>query len=541
MGTVGLEGPRGAATQEPVRENIKPGLRSQVVAFLASEAGIVLSLAVAACALHFLVNLLIAPRYGYFRDELYYAACGEHLAWGYVDQAPLIAVIARLTRWLLGDSLFALRFFPALSAAAKVLLAGWMARELGGRRYAQALAATAVLIAPIYLTFDNLFTMNAFEPVFWMLCAALGLRIVRQERPRLWVLFGLVAGLGLLNKHSMLFFGSGVFVGLLLTPERRFLRSKWIWLGGLLSFAVALPNIVWEALHAWPTLEILQFVGKMKNVPVSPLGFILEQALLVHPLAAPICLAGLYFFLRAKHGKPYRFLGWAYLIVLLEMLILKGRIYYLAPIYPMLLAAGAVWIEQWICARNWDWLKPVILAPLAVGGIVAAPLALPLLPVEATIAYSNFWDVDRVKVENHDLGRTPQLFSDMFGWENQVAIVARVFHGLPAADQSRCTILASNYGEAGAIDYFGAAYGLPKAISAHNSYYLWGPGNSTSEVVLTLGLPREDLEPLFAEIQQVATINHPYAMPDENNLPVFLCRAPKMTLQQAWPRLKVYN
>ncbi len=541
MGSIGLDGPQSVATQESARAQEKPGLRSLAASFLASDAALVLTLAATACLLHFVVNLSVARWYGFFRDELYYAACSEHLAWGYVDQAPLIAVIARLTRWLLGDSLFALRFFPALSAAAKVLLAGWMARELGGRRYAQALAATCVLIAPIYLTFDNLLTMNAFEPVFWMLCAAIGMRIVRQERPRLWLLFGLVAGLGLLNKHSMLFFGSGVFVGLLVTPGHRFFRGKWIWLGALLSFVIFLPNLIWEARHAWPTLEILQFVGKMKNVPVAPLSFVLEQTLLLHPLATPMWVAGLYFFLRAKEGEPYRFLGWTYLVVLLEMLILKGRIYYLAPIYPMLLAAGAVWIEQQIRARGWNWLKPAILAPLVVGGVLAAPLVLPLLPVEATIQYSNFWDVEDVKVENHNLGRVPQLFADMFGWENQVATVARVFHSLPPSEQARCTIFASNYGEAGAIDYFGAAYGLPKAISAHNSYYLWGPGSSTGQVVITLGLPREDLEPVFAEIEQVATINHEFAMPDENNLPVFICRAPKRTLQQAWPKLKVFD
>jgi len=498
---------------------------------------IVASIAAAACLLHF----ICISHYGYFRDELYYAACGEHLAWGYVDQAPLIAVIARFSRWLLGDSLFALRFFPALSAGVKVLIAGWMARELGGNRFAQALAATTVFFAPVYLSFDSFLSMNAFEPVFWMLCAAIAMRIAARGDGRLWLLFGLVVGLGVLNKHSMLFFASGIFVGLLLTRERRFFREKWIWLGGLLALAIFLPNLIWEARHDWPTVELLRTVAHIKNAPVSPLEFILQQALLVHPLTAPIWIGGLYFFLRVKEGKPYRFLGWAYLVVLAEMILLKGKIYYLAPAYPMLLAAGAVWIEQKIVAHNWNWMKPAIFAPLVVGGIVAAPLALPLLPVEAMAKYSQFWDVEKVQVEYHERAKLPQLYADMFGWPEQAALVARVYRSLPPEEQAKCAIFANNYGQAGAIDYFGPRLGLPKAISNHNSYFHWGPRSYTGEVVITIGFQIEDLRPLFGQINLAATTYHPYAMPDESHVPIYICRQPRISLQRAWPSLKAYK
>ncbi len=536
IGWVGLEGSSEVATAESAQRGYLLPHRALSGAWLTSETAVVYSLAVAASLLHFLAN----GRYSYFRDELYYAACGEHLAWGYVDHAPLVAVVAHLSRWLLGESLFALRFFPALAAAAKILVTGWMVRELGGRRFAQVLAGTAVFFAPIYLTFDNFLSMNAFEPVFWMLCAALAMCLVNHGDPRLWLLFGVVAGFGLLNKHSMLFFGFGVFLGLLLTPERRVFQSKWIWLGGLLAFGIFLPNLVWEMRHGWPTLEILQNVAARKNAPIGPFAFLWQQTLLVHPLATPICLAGLYFFLRDREARSYRVLGWAYLVVLTELLVLKGKIYYLAPAYPMLLAAGAVCIEKWVREHNWNWLKPAILAPLVVGGIIAAPLAMPLLPVEAMARYSKFWDVEAVKVEQQDLGKLPQLFADMFGWENQVATVARIYSSLPAAERAKAAIFAANYGEASAIDYFGRSYGLPKAISPHNNYYLWGPRNYSGEVVISVGFTREYLQPLFGQIEQVDTIRHPYAMPDENNVPVFLCHKPKMSLQQAWPRLKLY-
>jgi len=275
---------------------------------------------------------------------------------------------------------------------------------------------------------------------------------------------------------------------------------------------------------------------------VPPLQFILQQALLTHPLAAPIWLAGLFYLLFGRETKSFRFLGWAYVVVLGELLLLKGsKIYYLAPIYPVLLAAGAVWIERYIQTRNRPWLKPAIVVPLVIGAIVAAPLAMPVLPVEATARYSRFWNVEGIKVENHEIGRLPQLFADMFGWENQVGAVAGVFRSLPAADQAKCALFASNYGEAGAIDYFGPAYGLPQAISNHNSYYLWGPRNYSGEVVITLGFALDELRPLFGDIRLAATLNDPYALPDENNVQVYICRQPKISLQQAWPKLKLYN
>lgn len=493
--------------------------------------------AIIACLIHFAAN----GRYGYFRDELYYAACGQHLAWGYVDQAPLIAVIARISRGLFGDSLHALRFFPALASGAQILLTGWIVRELGGRRYAQVLACTAVLVCPIFLTMDNFLSMNAFEPAFWMLCVATALWIIRTGQPRLWLLFGLVAGVGILNKHSMLIFGLGIFLALIATRQRRLLWNPWIWCGGMIAFAIFLPNLVWEARNHWPTIEILRNVDRIKNEHVSWLEFIVQQAFLVHPLGAPICLAGLWYFLRSREGEAYRFLGWTYLFVLAEFLVLRGRIYYLAPIYPMLFAAGAVAIESWIAKYDQNWVKTAVLAPIVMGGMVAAPLALPILPLDAAAAYANFWDVGRIRVEKEPSGKLPQLFADMMGWPEQTKVVADVFKSLPIADQSRAAILARNYGEAGAIDYFGSAYGLPRAISGHNNYYLWGPQQYTGDVAIAVGMPIEDLKPMFGEIELAASINNAYAIPEENELPVYICRQPKMTLQQSWARLKFYG
>jgi hypothetical protein len=489
----------------------------------------------------FLLHLLTANRYGYFRDELYYAACGQHLAWGYVDHAPLIAVICWFARRLMGDSLYALRLFPALSAAAKVLLTAWMVRELGGRRFAQLLAAVVIFFCPIYLTMDSFLSMNSFEPLFWMGCVAVAMRIVNGGSPRLWLLFGAIAGVGILNKHSTLFFGLAFFLGLLFTSGMRYLRNLWIWLGALIAFLIFLPNLLWEIAHGFPTIEVLQNAARLKNAPVSWYGFIAEQALLVHPLAFSVVLAGLWFFFKNNDGRAYRFLGWTYVLVLVGMLILKGRIYYVAPIYPMLFAAGAVCMERFIEQRDWDWARQAILIPLAVGGIVAAPLALPILPVDAAAAYSNFWDIHKVRVENYDSGRLPQFFADMFGWPNQAKVVASVYRSLPLEDRAHTAILAANYGEAGAIDYFGPSYGLPRAISPHNNYYLWGPGDSSSNVVIAVGMDPHKLQLLFADVQKASIISDSYAIPDEDNLPVYICRNPRIPLSQAWHSLKFFG
>jgi hypothetical protein len=487
-------------------------------------------LAALAVGVHFLFN----RQYGYFRDELYYAACGEHLAWGYVDHAPLVAFASAISRGLFGDSLFALRLLPALSAAPKVILAGWMAREVGGMKSAQFFAALLTLLAPIYLTFDNFLSMNAFEPVIWMACAAIVLRILNGGSQRLWLLFGGVAGLGLLNKHSMLFFGSGIAIGLLLTSARKQLLRHEIWAALVIAFVIFLPNLLYEVHNGYPTIALLHTVIGSKYTTVSPLTYIGQQFLLVNPLAAPVWLAGLYFFLRDKTGKRYAVLGIAYLVVLAEMILLHGKIYYLAPAYVMLLSAGVVWFEQHVFLPSRPWLKPAVIATLVISGVIAAPLAMPILPVATAAKYCKFFGVQDVKVENVPLDSLPQLFGDMFGWQEQVQALSRAVESLPPAERSRVTLFAYNYGEAGAIDYFGKRYGLPKAISGHNQYGAWGPRDASGEMVVAIGFTRERLRTAFGEVTAFETISPAYALPEESGLTIYICRKPLKGLAQSW-------
>ena len=490
----------------------------------------------------FTLHLVVNGRYGYFVDELYYLACSHHLSWGYVDQPPLIAVITWVERLTLGDSLHALRFLPAVADGLLVLLTGLITRELGGGRYAQILACIAVIVAPLYLGLGNLLTMNAFEPLFWMGCALVLIKLARGGSPKLWLLFGLLAGIGLENKHSMLFFGFGVLAGMLLTPERHLLHSRWFWAGGLVAFLIFLPNLAWEFRHGFPTLELLRNVQRSgRNVSVGWASFLAQQILIMQPLTAPLWVAGLWYLLRDEAGRKFRVLGWTYLIILFCFLVLKGRVYYLAPAYPMLFAAGAVVFERFTEPKNHSWLKPAYLVALLVTGALLAPFGyFPILPIETYVRYAGAVHFEPPRIETHRMGPLPQIYADMYGWKEMAEAVAEAYDKLSPEDRQRCAIFGQNYGQAGAIDFFGARMGLPNAISGHQSYYYWGPRSYTGECMIVMDDSPAKLSTEFDSWEKIATVYHPYSMPYQH-FDVYLCRGLHLPLAQLWPRLKNWD
>ena len=487
--------------------------------------------------LHFTFN----SNYGFFRDELYFIACGEHLAWGYPDHAPLIALVAKTSRILLGDSLFAIRFFSPLAGAIKILLTAALVKELGGKRFAAFLACLCVLLAPIYLGIDNLLSMNAFEPVFWMGCVYWLVLAHKRNDSRYLLLFGAFAGLGMMNKHSMLFFGFSIAAGLILTPLRRFFLDKYLYFAALVAFLIFLPNIVWEYQNDWATLELLQNVQKTgKNVEFSAANFLLQQALMLSPLSLPVWIAGLWYLLFDKEGKKFRFLGIAYVVFLMLMIFLKAKDYYAAPIYPMLFAAGAVWWEQITFKKHaLKFLRYALPVFITVTGLSLMPIVLPVLPIETYIVYQEKLGLKPPKAEVSHEGVLPQIYGDQFGWQEMVAKVAEVYLALSPEERSRAGIFASNYGEAGAIDFFGAQYKLPKAVSPHQSYYLWGPREYSGELLIILGSDREDVERGCQWFQEKGTVGHPLAMKEEN-FTIYLCQT-KKPLPEMWSSLKVWN
>jgi hypothetical protein len=476
--------------------------------------------------------------YGFFRDELYYLASAEHLGFGYVDHPPLIGLVAWLVRSTLGDSLFAVRLLPAAAHAATVALTARLAREMGGGRYAQIVAALAAALAPAYLALCGYLSMNAFDLVFWAALWLIVARALRTGGPRLWLLFGMVAGAGLQNKISVLFIGFGVVAGLVAARRWRMFGSWHSWAGGALAGLIFLPHLLWQWHWGWPTLEFMANATREKNVAMPAAAFMAEQVTYMNPLALPLWIAGLGALLLLPRLRAFRPMGWAYLAVLVVMLATAAKPYYLAPAYVALFAAGAAAFDALPRSSVGTVVRASMLVMVAAGGIVSAPLAKPLLAPEAYLRYVEAIGLAPRSIERHEQARLPQHFADMHGWPELAANVAKVFGALPAADRARACIFAQNYGQAGAIDVLGAPLGLPRAISGHNSYYLWGPRGCTGEVVIALGGDRHGYEEVFASVEQAAVHTCTDCMPYENNLPIYVLRGARMPFAEIWPHVK---
>lgn len=485
------------------------------------------------------LHLLLANRYGYFRDELYFLDCGRHLDWGYVDHAPMIGLLSRIAL-LLGGSLPVLRGLAALAGTALVVLAAQIARRFGGGAFAQSLAALAVVAAPIYLGLSSLFTMNVFEPLFWMGAVLALLRALETDAKRDWIALGVLLGLGLMNKHSTAFFGIALAAGLLLSPQRRAVLRRGPWLALAVAALLFAPNLVWQAAHGFPTLEDLRNVARSgKNVVLGPGDFLAQQVLLVHPVLFPLWLLGLTWLLRSRDvGR--RALGLTFVVFFLLLFLLKAKNYYLAPIYPMLLAAGASSLETWTSGPRGRLVRAAIILLVVLGGAATAPIVTPLLDPERLVAYQRAIGIEPPKTEVAHVGPLPQMFGDQFGWPELVEDVARIYRALPPAERAVATIFANNYGEAGAINLLGPALGLPRAISGHQTYFLWGPQGRKGEVVIVLQSDRADLESVCATVEEAGEHFHPWGMAEENE-PIYVCRGLHPPFEELWPRLKHWN
>jgi hypothetical protein len=481
-----------------------------------------------------LIHLPVLHRYGYHHDELYFIACGQHLSFGYVDHAPLVPWIARLATTLFGESLVGLRILSALAGAAALVLLGLLVRRMGGGRFAQVLACAAMFVAPVYLRTGNLLCIPAFEPLFWLACFYLLVRIIQENDQRLWLWVGLAAGLGLMNKHSMLFFGFGLIAALLLTPLRRFFRSPWLYAGGAVTVLILLPNLIWQARNGWPTFVFLLNLNSRVMEDISAVQFVAGQFLYLAPLSALIWISGLVYLLFSRYGRPYRALGWIYVAVFLLLLVVKSKIYYLAPAYPALLAAGGIAIERFTRRRRAAWLQPATVALIALGGLAMAPVSLPALSIDATDRYVDtitFGVFDNIYELTGDL-------HGMFGWPERVEAVTEVYDSFSPEEQKRTMLFAAGYGNAGAVDYFGRQRGLPQAVSFDQSYWLWGYPDGPVETVIGVGFSLEFLEQIYEEIEVAASVELENVNPDQTPFVVTICRRPKITMDQIWPQVR---
>jgi hypothetical protein len=489
-----------------------------------------------------LLQVATNGRYGYFRDELYFMEASRHLDWGYVDFAPLVAWLARGTQALLGNSLHAIRVLPALAQGAEIVLTGLLVRELGGKRFAVFLSCVSVFAAPVILGNATRLSMNPFEPLFWMGSVYFLLRAINSDQPRLLVWCGVLLGLGLENKHSTAFFLVSLVAGLLATSERRLLFTKWFWIAAAVALLLFLPNLVWQIQHHFPTLEALRNVkATHKNIELPPVAFFRQQIRMLNPASVLVWIAGLGCLLFHGEGKRYRSLGVTYLVFLAVMMALKGKDYYLAPIYPMLYAAGGVFWEKLTEARaGLRWVRVAIPVLVVAIGAIALPLTIPILPVEKIVPYMEALGIKMTRTEVQDHGLLPQHFGDEFGWPEMVAAVAQVYDALPPEQRAKTGILAGTYGDAGAIDFFGPRLGLPKSISAHQNYYLWGPREYTGESLIFLHYDLEDVQQWCQNVREGPKLEPYYGMAEEHYT-ILVCTELKKPLAEVWPRFKVWN
>lgn len=487
--------------------------------------------------------------YGIFRDELYFIVCGRHLAWGYVDQPPMVPLLTRVSELVFGlHSLALFRTFASLAGAAEVALTGLLAWRMGGGRWAQALAMTGVLLAPMVIGLDATISTNMLEPVFWMVVALALMELAKLSArgvrggplvARWWMVMGVTAGLGLENKWNEVFFLVCMLAALLLTEQRRILRTKWFAVGFGLIVLIALPNLIWEVHHHWATLTLLhndQVDGK--NVHVGPLTFVVTQVMVMGTLMAPVWVAGVGWLLVSKRAKAFRFLGVTYVLYLPLLLLLHAKDYYLAAAYPLYFAAGAAAWDGWL---KKGWLRRGVVPAYVVVNVamlaVVLPTILPVLTPAKEITYLRRLHLRAPKMENGATAILPQYFADMVDWRHKANLLADAYWSLPQAERKDAVIYAKNYGDASAVNVYRPD--VPEAISGHQNYFFWGPRGYTGKVVIIFGDSMATDKKEFDSVEVYARDTNPLVEPYERG-PVLICRGLHENLQKLWPKVRFW-
>lgn len=483
-------------------------------------------------AIHAFAN----QHYDFFRDELYFIVCGRHPAWGYVDQPPLVPVIAGFTDWIAPGSLSALRAMPALMSALTVAGTVLLAARLGGRTFAQWLAGICTLLAPFQLTIGMLLATDLFQPLAWLGCAWVLIDILDKGDQRRWLIIGAITGFALWSKYMILFDLVALALVMPFTPLRRSFLTPWPYLAGLLAAAIIAPNVIWQWSHGWPFLEIGANGAGGKNVAMSLPQYLLSEVVLFGPTAAIVWIAALVGLGFSNRWRPYRVFALQWAVFILVEVALHGKDYYAAALYPPLFAFGATVIEAAVPRAA---LRGALVALVVAVGLVAMPMALPILPVDRFVAYEGALGYKPAPMETRALSDLPQIYADMFGWREMARQVSQAYWALPEADRAKAVFAANNYGEAAAVDVFGDR--LPSSISGHNNYFIWGPRGHDGSVVIRVTGKSEALKESYEEADIVAQLNDPHAMPDEAHLYVVVCRGRKSSLIADWPQFKNYN
>jgi 4-amino-4-deoxy-L-arabinose transferase-like glycosyltransferase len=495
----------------------------------------------AMAAAFFLLLLLtsLSPHYGFYSDELYYLACAERLAFGYVDQPPFFPFVLRLHRELFGESLLALRMLPAAAGALTVFLTGWMARRMSGGLFAQVLAMSAVMVSAQFLVFFGFFSVNCLEVLLWTAASWILVELCRSRDPRLWVVLGALLGISFLTKHTTALLVAGVAAATLLSSLRRDLRSRWPWAGAFAAVLIISPNIYWQIENDWTSLDFYRRLTE-DNIPTSPWSQIGRQIMAQNPVTLPIWASGLFFFLGSPRGRRFRTLGWVFLVVLVFALIGgQSRADRISGIYPMAFAGGAVLLEA---IRRADPSRirraasfcalPFVMLP---AGLVAATLVLPILPPDVLIDHPMNEEEDWRKQVGEE--RLPYILGNRTHWKAFVAEVAAVYRDLGPEQRDGAIILADYYGHAAAVEYYGGAYALPAVYSPHTNYFLWGPPDGSPDPVIAIGIDEALLRASFERVTTAAVFRCAWCPRWQDELPIRIASSPKRPFSQLWTEL----
>jgi len=528
---------------EPVKgrqTNMTPSVTSKPSRLSRNELLVLLGLS-GSLFVYQLLTAALSP-YGYFIDELYYIACSKRLAFGYVDHPPLAVFLLALSRAILGESVTALRVLPALALSTSVFITGLIARRLGGGLPAMVLAAVGAILAPDYLLMGSFYSTNAFEIVIWTAIAYLTIRMVQENEPRWWLAIGLLLGLGLQTKHTIVLYSVALVVGMLLTGARRLLFTRWFLAGMLTSVLLTLPNLVWQYSKGFPSLEFYKNATLGKNIPTGPLDVLQGQFLIANRFALPLWIAGLFYLLFRAPGKRYRFLGLCYLVLVLIM-VLGGssRPDRIAAIYTVLFAAGAVFFEDFGRVGAKRYAGVAVLIIMTFGGLVFLPAFSPVLPPAMLQSYLSAIGFS-FSVE---IGKTdeplPQWIADRLGWRELASDVSEVCRSLPPEERREAILVSTNYGEAGALELYGPEFGLPPVFATHNSYHDWGPPSDSVRTYVVVFADREDLERQFDSVVEAAVHTCGYCTRPQRRIPIYVARGPRFSVKAAWPSFKNYN
>lgn len=486
-----------------------------------------------------ILHLVFNNGYGYFRDEFYYIECAKRLAWGYVDHPPLSMLISRISLELLGDSLRAIRFLPAVAGSALVFVSALIVMMLGGGRYAVLITGLGLIAAPVVLIIGNFLSMNIYDLLLIAVWFYYVIRLLKNENLRDWYCIGAVTGLALLNKYTLIFYLVFLLLILLAGKQRTLLRSKEFGFAVLIAALMLLPHLIWQIQNGFPTLEFMRNAALYKNADLSVSDFVSEVILEINPLNALLLLTSLILVITDTELRRYQPLLFGFIAVSVFFMIAGGRPYYLTGYLGGLLPLGAVLTER---ALKGVWKKTVLYihpALLLIGGAVMLPIALPVLPPEGLVAYTKQLGIELTAQENAELGPLPQYHADMFGWEELTREVAKAYNSLTVEEKKRTVVFGQNYGEAGAVSVLGKKYGLPPAISSHNNYYLWGPGSQNLDIVIIIG--GDENEKYFDSVVVSGVSDHPFAMPEERNRTIYIGRGFRYDITKVWGSLKNFN